>query len=108
MGSQSVNGVHDYNFGAGGGKLNFNSYGYISASGSNKIYVGSAGATFKDSALFEHSVQMNNGLTMQGGDVSLSGTGRLDLVSTGGSPSSFDGYVAIKVGGSTKYIQIFS
>lgn len=108
LGSQSVNGVHDYNFGAAGGKLNFNSYGYISASGSNKIYVGSAGATFKDSAVFEHSVQMNNGLTMQGGDVSLSGTGRLDLVSTGGSPGSFDGYVAIKVGGSTKYIQIYS
>ena len=108
LGSQMINGVHDYNFGASGGKLNFNSYGYISASGSNKIYVGSAGATFKDSAVFEHSVQMNNGLTMQGGDVSLSGTGRLDLVSTGGSPGSFDGYVAIKVGGATKYIQIYS
>ena len=107
LGSESVNGVHDYNFGAGGGKLNFNSYGYISASGSNKIYVGSAGATFKDSALFEHSVQMNNGLTMQGGDVSLSGTGRLDLVSTGGSPGSFGGYVAIKIGGSTKYLMYY-
>jgi hypothetical protein len=107
LGSESVNGVHDYNFGAGGGKLNFNSYGYISASGSNKIYVGSAGATFKDSALFEHSVQMNSDIDMQGGDVEFSSGGRIDLESTGGSPGSFGGYVAIKIGGSTKYLMYY-
>ena len=53
--------------------------------------------------LFNTDISMFSGM-----DVSLSGTGRIDLVSTGGSVTSFDGYVAIKVGGSTKYIQIYS
>ena len=57
----------------------------------------------------ESNVLFNTDISMFSGmDVSLSGTGRIDLVSTGGSVTSFDGYVAIKVGGSTKYIQIYS
>ena len=77
-------------------------------SGGLKMTMSGSHITFGDSAVFQHHIQGNNGLTMQSGDVSLSGTGRIDLVSTGGSPGSFDGYVAIKVGGSTKYIQIYS
>jgi hypothetical protein len=92
----------------GGGRLNFSGTGYIKSSGSTKITIGSTGATFNDSAFFNNSVQMNSDLNMQGGDIDMSSSGRINLVATGGSPSSFDSYVAIKVGGSTKYIAVYS
>ena len=108
LGSQSVKGVHDVDFGASGGKVNFQGTGYISNAGTSKISISSSHITFKDSVICDHPLQMNSDIGMQGGDVEFSGGGRIDLQSTGGSPGTFDGYVAIKVGGSTKYIQIFS
>ena len=92
----------------GGGRLNFSGTGYIKSSGNTKITISSSGATFNDSATFNDPVQMNDDLNMQGGDIDMSSSGRINLVATGGSPSNFDGYVAIKVGGSTKYLPIYS
>ena len=107
MNSGEIDDIGELNVDSGG-RLNFSGTGYIKSSGSTKITISSSGATFNDDAIFNNTVQMNNDLNMQGGDIDMSSSGRINLVATGGSPGSFDGYVAIKVGGSTKYLQIYS
>lgn len=51
---------------------------------------------------------MDTSIKMGGNDIVMGSGARLDLDATGGSPGSFDGYVAIKVNGVTKYVQIYS
>ena len=74
-----------------------------------KITISSSNITFNDDAIFNNTLQLNGSMTVQGGgDIHLTTGGRFDFAADTGTPSTFTGYLKIKVAGATKYIPYYS